>query len=103
MVGGSGCWERRVGEWVPGQTCRDGGGHLGGVSWFAVRQDMADLFVRPALHQGHVPAHVINVLAAFAVTISITVVILIYVLSNRRHEESCVLCFSPSKSVGARI
>ena len=86
---------------MPGQTRRDRGGHLGGVSWFAVRQDTADLFVRPALHWGRVPAHVINVLAAFAVTISITIVILIYVLSYRWHEESCVLLLFAVKVSGS--
>ena len=90
MVGGSGCWKRWVGEQVPGQTRRDGGGHLGGVSWFSMKQHMADLFVQPALDRGHVPTHALNILAAFAITISVTIIILIYV-SHRWHKESCVL------------
>jgi len=43
----------------------------------------------------------INVLAAFAVTINVTVVILIYVLSCSRHEESCVLLLFTVKVGGS--
>ena len=84
-----------------GTDWRDGGGHLGGISWFAMRQDMADLFVQPALRRGRVPARAINVLAAFAITISVTVIILIYVLSCRWHEESCVLLLFAIKVGGS--
>src|SRR5882724_6018699 len=62
---------------------------------------MADLFIQPALHRGRVPAHALNVLTAFSVTISITVVILIYVLSHRWHKETCVLLLFTIKVGGS--
>jgi len=45
VVGGKWVLEAMGGIVVPGQTRRDRGGHPGGISWLAMRQNMADLFV----------------------------------------------------------